>query len=129
MHLRGAGSALEQQLAGQIKTLRLIAPVTEYRFCRDQVGHGPGIRERLLKAGLKDWRLEFGWPSKMFDVEVEGGAYIMGRHNRGTGFEEDLKKYHAAQMFGWTIYRCSAPLIKSGQAVALIEKILKQRAE
>jgi very-short-patch-repair endonuclease len=102
-------SALESLLEYQIKLGGLPEPIKEHRF-HDQ----------------RRWRFDFAWPHKMFAVEVEGGAYVQGRHTRGSGFEADLEKYHEAMRMGWTVYRCSAKLIKSGQSLILIERILNR---
>jgi len=117
-------SDLEQELLIQIKALKLPMPEQEYRFAAEHVGLGKGLRERLEKAGLKNWRFDFAWQDARLAVEVEGGAWVMGRHNRGKGFEGDLDKYHAAMDLGWTVYRCSGPLIRSGRAVDLIKKLI-----
>lgn len=120
-----AASDLETKLAQQLALLRVPAPETEFRFAAHHVGGpGKGVRERLRAARLSDWKFDFAWPAHRFAVEVEGGAWINGRHNRGAGFEEDLRKYHAAMSIGWNVYRCGASLIKTGQAAELIENLL-----
>ena len=117
-------SALEQMLMFHIKASAMPVPEQEYRFAMHHVGAGPNIRARLLNAGLKDWRADFAWPSSMLLVEVEGGSWVNGRHNRGAGFEEDLRKYQAAMRLGWNIYRCSGAMVKSGDALKTIEILL-----
>jgi len=50
--------------------------VREYRFAAIATGGtGKGLRERLAKAGLKDWRIDFAFPQWKWAVEVEGGAF------------------------------------------------------
>lgn len=117
-------SQLEEALLIQIKAMKLPMPVMEYRFAAEHVGLGKGLRVRLEEAGMKNWRFDFAWPETKFAVEVEGGAWVMGRHNRGSGFEGDLVKYHHAMRLGWSVYRCSGALIKNGQAVELIAELL-----
>ena len=117
-------SDLEHQLALQIRALKLPEPEREYRFAMHHIGRGKGIRERLVKAGLKDWRFDFAWPSAFLAVEIEGGGWVRGRHNRPVGFRDDMRKYHAAMGLGWTVYRCDGELVSSGQAVELIERLL-----
>lgn len=118
-------SHLEEALRLQLRYLEARPGEQEYRFgAMASGGTGKGLRKRLLDHGLKDWRFDFAWPDLMFAVEVEGGAHIGGRHNRGTGFEEDLTKYHHAMRLGWTVYRCSAPLINSWEAAKLIKALL-----
>lgn len=86
-------------------------PTHDYRFVRDVVGHGPGIRKRLKDAGLKDWRFDWAWPDAMVAVEMEGGIWIKGRHVRGAGFEDDCEKYNYARSQGWSVYRFTAGML------------------
>ena len=119
-------SKLERMLLMHLQVAGMPMPECEYRFAMHHVGAGRGIRDRLLKAGLKDWRADFAWPSSMLLVECEGIVWSGkgGRHQRGDGFEEDLKKYQAAMRLGFNVYRCSAAMIKSGDALKTIEILL-----
>jgi len=98
----------------------------EYRFAAHHVGLGAGIKDRLRAAGLRDWRADFriGW----LLVEVEGGGWTMGRHNRGAGMAADLLKYDAAMRLGYTVYRCDGAMVKNGRAVETIKLLLKALA-
>ncbi|MCZ4284566.1 hypothetical protein O4H29_06925 [Marinobacter salarius] len=119
-------SQLEETLALHIRAAKLPEPEREYRFGAAMVGGpGKGLRQRLAGTGLKDWRFDFAWPSLALAVEVEGGAWVGGRHTRGKGFLEDLRKYQAAQRMGWTVYRTAGELIKSGEALATINHLMK----
>ena len=100
-------SAIEDQLALQIKALKLPEPVREYRF-----------------DGVRRFRFDFAWPELHFAVEVEGGIHSGGRHTRGVGFEKDCEKYDLAMRNGWTVYRCTANMIKSGRAIETIEILI-----
>lgn len=119
-------SRLESRLELQLRALKAPPPETEYRFAAHYVGGGPGVRKRLKDAGLKNWAFDFAWPDRMLAAEVEGGAYVNGRHTRGTGFEEDCLKYHHAMRLGWTVYRCEAKLIGSGDAARLLTELLQR---
>ena len=118
-------SKLEDQLAMHIRACNVPEPEREYRFAALATGGtGKGARQRIREAGLRDWRFDFAWPDQMLAVEVEGGAFVNGRHNRGVGFSADLKKYQEAMRLGWTVYRCDGKLIKTGDAIATIESLL-----
>jgi hypothetical protein len=120
-------SKLEEALAFQIRALKLPEPEREYRFAAIATGGtGAGVRQRVKAAGLKDWRFDFCWPGSMFAVEIEGGGFVNGRHNRGPGFQDDMLKYSEAMYRGWTVYRCDAGLIKSGKALAVIEMLVER---
>lgn len=104
----------------------------EYRFGAHACGGpGKGLRARLEAAGLRDWRFDFALPELRLAVEVEGGGWSGGRHTRGGGFAEDLRKYDAAARLGWTVYRCDPSMIRAGHAVEtiaiLVEQVCEQR--
>lgn len=121
-------SQLEKSLAVHIRAHKLPEPEREYRFgAMAAGGPGKGLRARLVQAGLKDWRFDFAWPDLMLAVEVEGGGWVGGRHNRGEGFLADLKKYQEAQRLGWTIYRTAGELIKNGEAVRTIKELIQTK--
>jgi hypothetical protein len=80
--------------------------VREYRFCAQAVGgEGKGLRERLKKEKLQDWRFDFAWPGKKVAVEIDGGLWLAngGRHNT----DGDRHKINIAQAMGWTVFRFS----------------------
>lgn len=115
-------SQLEESLAFQIKALQLTPPEREWHFARQIVGGGKGIRDKLKRAGLKDWRFDFAWPEFKFAVEVEGISPKGGRHQSVGGFRQDIEKYHVAQYHGWTVYRTDRDHINNGEAVRLIQQ-------
>ena len=78
-------------------------PTREYRFVREIVGDGPGIRKRIKDAGLQDWRFDFAWVDERCAVEMDGGIWTQGAHVRGSHYESDRKKYNAAQVNGWIV--------------------------
>jgi len=74
----------------------------------------------------RKWRFDFAWPDRMFAVEVEGVTRDGGRHQRIDGFQKDLEKYEAALLLGWTVYRCSPAMVKSGRAAEVVKMILER---
>lgn len=62
------------------------------------------------------WRLDFAWPEHKIAVELEGGIWVGGRHNRGAGFEEDAVKYNDAVIRGWRILRYTTTMLKNDPA-------------
>lgn len=102
----------------------------EYRFVMRELDlPAKGLRNKLKELGLKDWRLDFWFPEVRLAVEVEGGGWVMGRHNRGAGFQSDLHKYHTVMAMGGDVYRCDGHLIKSGKAVNLIASLVSRRRD
>ena len=120
----GALSAPEDLLAIHLSAHRIEAE-PQYRFAALHVGLGPGLRARLTAAGLRDWRADFAVPEHRLLVEIEGGAWSGGRHTRGRGFADDLRKYDAAARLGWTIYRCDPAMVQAGHAIETVRILLR----
>lgn len=53
----------------------------------------------------RKWRIDFAWPHYKLAVEIEGGVWIKGRHNRGKGFLSDMEKYNELNRMGWHLFR------------------------
>ena len=102
-------SALEELLALQLRGAGLLPrAVRELRF-----------------APPRRFRFDFAFPHAMLAVECEGGVWARGRHNRGAGFEMDTDKYNLAVERGWRVLRYTMSQIKSGEALAQTERVLK----
>jgi very-short-patch-repair endonuclease len=99
-----AVSRIEETLALHIRASGLPVPAREFRFAPD-----------------RRWRFDFAWPEIKLAVEVEGGIWTNGRHNRGKGMEADMTKYNRATVLGWRVLRVSGGMVTSGEAIRMIE--------
>lgn len=88
----------------------------------------PAHEHKFAKESHKrQWRFDFAWLDKMIALEVEGGVWISGRHNRGSGFVKDMEKYNTACLLGWRIIRCTPKELYNGEVVEKwLKKILKK---
>lgn len=102
-------SNLEEQLAFDMRCVKL-KPEREYCF-------HPARR----------WRFDFAFLDAKLAVEVEGGIFVKGAHTRGAHFRSDCEKYNAACELGWSVLRYTDREIKSGTAIAQIERVLALR--
>ena len=61
-------------------------------------------------------------------VEIEGGIFMRGRsgHSSGTGILRDMEKGNEYALRGIRCLRVTPEQVKSGQALALIERLLSQ---
>jgi hypothetical protein len=100
-------SALEEELAFQLRACKVPTPEREYRF-----------------AAPRRWRWDFCWPDKLVAVEVQGGVWVRGRHSRGKGATSDAEKFSTAAVQGWRLIVVTGEHVKSGQAVTWIEQAL-----
>lgn len=96
-------SDLEELLLAQIHEAGLPEPEREYLFM-------PGRR----------YRFDFAWPADMIAAECEGGTWNQGRHTRGSGYGEDCRKYNAATVLDWRVFRFTREMIESGEAISLL---------
>lgn len=87
--------------------MKLPSPESEFRF-----------------HPVRKWRFDFAWPDQKVAVEIEGGAWTNGRHQRGKGFIADMDKYNTATLDGWRVFRFSGDHVKSGEAINLICEVV-----
>ncbi len=85
-------------------------------------GAGIGGWERELRfAPHRRWRFDYAWPQQLVALEIEGGTWVTGRHNRPLGFARDLDKYNAAALLGWRLLRVTPAQVEDGSALGLVE--------
>lgn len=87
-------------------------PIFEFKFDPD----------RKFKADL-------AYPTRNLLIEIEGGAWISGRHNRGSGFIKDMEKYNIAALRGYFVLRFTPQQIENGQAFKTIKEFLDEGKE
>lgn len=90
-------------------SIGLPEPVKEYRF-----------------HPTRRWRFDWAWPDHKVALEVEGGAYINGRHTRGAGFIHDMQKYNEAALHGWLLIRVTPKQFYS-DAPLLVQRAIEAR--
>jgi len=84
------------------------------------IGIPPFEREYRF-ATLRKWRIDFAWPDYHLAVEIEGGAWIQGRHNRAASFLKDMEKYNELSLRRFWLLRFTPQQVESGEAVRVIE--------
>jgi very-short-patch-repair endonuclease len=83
-------------------------PVAEYRF-----------------HTTRRWRFDYAWPQLRLALEVDGGAWVGGRHTRGAGYEKDCEKLNAALLAGWRVLRFTTGMVQDGRALAVLQEALR----
>jgi very-short-patch-repair endonuclease len=70
------------------------------------------------------WRFDFAFPAERIAIEIEGGIWRFGGHNRGGGYEKDCEKYNAAVKLRWRVLRYSTEMVLAGAAIDDVLKLL-----
>ena len=83
-------------------------PEPEFRFCPD-----------------RRWRFDFCFPANKLGIEIEGGTWTVGRHNRGSGYEKDMVKYNTAAKMGYRVLRYSTQMVLNGDAINDVLELLR----
>ena len=83
----------------------------------------PGHESEYKFHPERRWKFDHAWPHAHIALEIEGGAWINGRHNRGAGYIRDMEKYSEAAILGWRILRVTPQQVKNGQALELVKRI------
>lgn len=85
-----------------------IRPMREYRFARPS----------------KQYRFDFAFIEQKVAVEMVGGAWTRGRHNRAQGMREDYDKHLLATLMGWRVVYLTTDMINDDPAT-YIKQILE----
>ena len=72
-----------------------------------RAANGPALEKEFVFHPGRRWRADFAHIPSRTLIEIEGGIWIHGRHNRAEGFLADIEKYFEAALAGWTVLRLS----------------------
>lgn len=74
----------------------------------------------------RKWRVDyyFEHEGRKVALEVEGGIYQYGRHNRAAGFIKDMEKYNELSVQGIYLLRVLPKNLLKMKTIELISKIL-----
>lgn len=73
----------------------------------------------------RKWRFDLCWPELHLAVEVDGGAWVNGRHNRASGWLRDQEKLNEACVLGWRILHVTPRQVDRWEAFTLVERAIK----
>ena len=76
---------------------------------------------------VRKWRFDFAWRDYRVALEVDGGAFIGGRHTRGAGFAEDIEKQNEAVRLGWYVLRVLPKNLHKHSTYSLLREVLTNR--
>jgi len=68
----------------------------------------------------RKWRFDYALPRERIALEVEGGVWQYGRHNRAAGFLGDMDKYNAAAVLGWRVIRITPKNLRTSATINML---------
>lgn len=89
------------------------------RLCNKELGV-ECIKEYQFYKQRK-WRFDYAIPLHKIALEVEGGVWIGGRHNRAKGFLNDMEKYNTAALLGWRVFRTTPENLITEKTLLLLK--------
>lgn len=109
-----------------------LAPSVRNSFFGAQSEREAELLNRILRAGLprpitqhrivptRRFRWDFAWPEYGVCLELQGGVWRSGAHNRGQGVTRDAEKSSLAQLNGWLQITVTPDQVQSGVAVGQV---------
>ena len=91
-------------------------------------GHGgPALTPELRFHKTRKWRFDYACERAKIAIELDGGVFGNGRHNRASGFLKDCEKLNAAAFEGWRVFRLGTGMVQPDavqQIIFAIRQIL-----
>jgi hypothetical protein len=94
-----------------------------------------GLMYRNIKAPTVEfkfhpkrlWRADCCWEEEKLIVEVDGGVWSNGRHNRGSGYIKDCEKKNTAVLMGYHVMNITHEHISNGWAFEWVGNFLNNK--
>lgn len=96
----------------------------EAEFAQNLKAYNINMQAEVRFHPDRKWRFDFADARYGIAVEIEGGTWSKGRHTTGKGFRDDCEKYNAAAEYGWRVFRYTTDMVKSGEAIDQIRRVL-----
>ncbi len=102
--------------------MRVLSPEDEFFFLWEEYG-GPPLERQYRFHPDRKWQSDFACllTNPQLIIEIEGGVWKMGRHNRPKGYLNDIVKYNAAALLGFTLIRLSPDMVTEEYIRPVIE--------
>ena len=70
-------------------------------------------------------RADFAWPDYRLLLEVQGGVFNRRAHGSVSGVLRDIERLNVATEAGWWMLRVTPDDVRSGEALDLVERVLR----
>lgn len=84
------------------------------------------VKEHMFHYTRK-WRFDYAIPELKIAIEIDGGVWQYGRHNRPEGYINDMEKLNTAASMGWLVMRFTPQDQLNNTTLALIREAVNYR--
>lgn len=77
----------------------------------------------------RQWRFDYAIPDLRIAIEIDGGIWINGRHNRASGYLGDMEKFNAAATLGWVVLKFTPQEQYSQKTLELITQTIANKVK
>lgn len=89
---------------------------------------GPELVTEYRFHPTRKWACDYAHIEARTIIEIDGGVWSGGRHNRGQGYIDDCRKLNAASALGWTVFRIATGMVSVDDVQPIIDHITKRTA-
>ena len=115
-------------MAKKSRVISTTASMTDM-FQRYLMSEMPGVevvKEHMFHYTRK-WRFDYAMPDLKVAIEIDGGVWDYGRHNRPQGYIDDMEKLNTAASMGWLVLRFTTQDRLMMPTLLLIKKTVELR--
>ena len=73
----------------------------------------------------RKWRFDFAFPMHELAIEVQGGLFMQGRHNRGAALLLEHEKLNEAAAHGWRLVFCQPIDLGTIEMIHLLRRCIQ----
>lgn len=88
-----------------------------------QAASGPLLTPEHKFHPKRKWRFDYAHLRAKIAIELDGGIFSNGRHNRASGFLKDCEKLNAAAAEGFRVFRLATGMVTPENIAPIITAI------
>jgi len=101
-----------------------LPPTTKFELLSNE--KGIHWRKEFRFHDKRKWRFDYCNTDAKVVVEIQGGSWVGGAHNRPVGMAKDYEKHNNAMLEDWTIFYLSSEMV-TGEWVKIIKNYIEVR--
>lgn len=111
----------------RIKAQRPIASTSDLFTTVCKTSLGVQLVKEFKFHETRRWRFDYAMPDLKIAIEIDGGVWVNGRHNRSAGFLGDLDKFNAAASLGWVVLKFTPQNQLKNDSMKLIREAINSQ--